>query len=113
MAVKPRLYDEILLFPRCNDYWTISPWYTFNTGTGFCPLSGSSTCLICSPVFDRIKISRNQDKCVLSINVRNKSPNNIYVESVLLNDRKLSTFSFVNYIDVQVITIIIIRNLFN
>lgn len=84
--------------PGNDDYGTMSAWYLF-TSMGFYPLSGSSTYLLGSPAFDRIKISRNNNTCVLSINVHNNSPSNVYVQRVLLNGEPLSTFPFIDHID--------------
>ncbi|CAF4768312.1 unnamed protein product, partial [Rotaria sp. Silwood2] len=84
--------------PGNDDYGTMSAWYIF-TSMGFYPLSGSSTYLIGSPAFDRIKISRNKNQCNLLINVHNNSPTNIYVERVLLNGKILSTFPFIDHIN--------------
>ncbi|CAF1573665.1 unnamed protein product [Rotaria sordida] len=84
--------------PGNDDYGTMSAWYIF-TSMGFYPLSGSSTYLIGSPAFDRIKITRNKNECILLINVHNNSPTNIYVERVLLNGKILSTFPFIDHIN--------------
>ncbi|CAF3360714.1 unnamed protein product [Rotaria socialis] len=84
--------------PGNDDYGTMSAWYLF-TSMGFYPLSGSSTYLIGSPAFDRIKITRKNTECVLLINVHNNSPTNIYVERVLLNGEILLTFPFLDHID--------------
>ncbi|CAF4598610.1 unnamed protein product [Rotaria sp. Silwood1] len=84
--------------PGNDDYGTMSAWYIF-TSMGFYPLSGSSTYLIGSPAFDRIKISRNKNKCILLINIHNNSPKNIYVQRVLLNGKILSTFPFIDHIN--------------
>ena len=84
--------------PGNDDYGTMSAWYIF-TSIGFYPLSGSSTYFIGSPAFDNIKISRNKGSCILSINVHNNSPTNIYVERVLLNGNILSTFPFIDHIN--------------
>ncbi|CAF3805447.1 unnamed protein product [Rotaria magnacalcarata] len=84
--------------PGNDDYGTMSAWYLF-TSMGFYPLSGSSTYLIGSPAFDRIKITRKNTECVLLINVHNNSPTNIYVERVLLNGKILLTFPFLDHID--------------
>ncbi|CAF3663915.1 unnamed protein product [Adineta steineri] len=84
--------------PGNDDYGTMSAWYIF-TSMGFYPLSGSSTYLIGSPAFDRIKISRNNGKCNLLINVHNNSPTNLYVQRVLLNNETLSTFPFIDHIN--------------
>ncbi|CAF1581615.1 unnamed protein product, partial [Rotaria sordida] len=58
-----------------------------------------STYLIGSPAFDRIKITRNKNECILLINVHNNSPTNIYIERVLLNGKILSTFPFIDHIN--------------
>ena len=84
--------------PGNDDYGTMSAWYIF-ASMGFYPLSGSSTYLIGSPAFDRIKISRNKGECILTITVHNNSPTNIYVERVLLNGEILSTFPFIDHIN--------------
>ena len=84
--------------PGNDDYGTMSAWYLF-TSLGFYPLSGSSTYLLGSPTFDRITIHRNQGECTLTINVKNNSPTNVYVERVLLNGEPLATFPFIDHIE--------------
>ncbi|CAF0764417.1 unnamed protein product [Adineta ricciae] len=84
--------------PGNDDYGTMSAWYIF-TSMGFYPLSGSSTYLIGSPTFDRIKVSRNQGRCNLLINVHENSPSNIYVQRILLNGEPLTTFPFIDHIN--------------
>ena len=84
--------------PGNDDYGTMSAWYLF-TSLGFYPLTGSSTYLIGSPTFDRIRITRNHGQCTLSINVHNNSATNIYVEKVLLNQKPLVSFPFLDHVD--------------
>jgi predicted alpha-1,2-mannosidase len=84
--------------PGNDDYGTMSAWYIF-TSIGLYPLAGSSTYLLGSPAFDRISIRRNNGQCTLSIVVHNNSPDNVYVENVLLNGDKLSTFPFIDHVE--------------
>ncbi|CAF1412818.1 unnamed protein product [Adineta steineri] len=84
--------------PGNDDYGTMSAWYIF-ASLGFYPLAGSSTYLIGSPSFDRITIRRNNGQCTLKIIVHDNSPANIYVKSVLLNGKILSTFPFINHVN--------------
>lgn len=84
--------------PGNDDYGTMCAWYLF-TSMGFYPLTGSSTYLIGSPAFDQISISRNRGTCQLIIKVNKNSPDNIYVERVLLNGEPLATFPFIDHID--------------
>jgi putative alpha-1,2-mannosidase len=84
--------------PVNDDYGAMSAWYIL-TSMGLYPLSGSSTYLLDSPAFDRITIRRNIGQCLLTIIVHNNSPENIYVERVLLNGKILSTFPFIGHID--------------
>jgi predicted alpha-1,2-mannosidase len=84
--------------PGNDDYGTMSAWYIF-TSMGLYPLAGSSTYLLGSPAFDRITIRRNNGQCTLSIIVHNNSAENIYVEHVLLNGDKLSTFPFIDHVE--------------
>ncbi|CAM4787606.1 unnamed protein product [Rotaria magnacalcarata] len=83
--------------PGNDDYGTMSAWYLFSS-MGFYPLAGSSTYLTGSPVFDRITIRRNNGQCTLNITVHNNSNQNIYVEQVLLNDKVLATFPFIDHV---------------
>ncbi|CAF3392334.1 unnamed protein product [Rotaria socialis] len=84
--------------PGNDDYGTMPAWYIF-ASMGFYPLAGSSTYLIGSPAFDRITIRRNNGQCTLTIIVHNNSPENIYVERLLLNGQILSTFPFIDHVD--------------
>ena len=84
--------------PGNDDYGTMSVWYIF-ASMGFYPLSGSSTYLIGSPIFDRITIRRNNGQCILTILAHNNAEENIYVERVLLNGNVLSTFPFLDHIN--------------
>ena len=83
--------------PGNDDYGTMSAWYIF-TSMGFYPLAGSSTYLIGSPAFDHITIHRNHGQCTLEIFVHDNSPSNVYVKYVLLNNKTLSTFPFIDHI---------------
>ncbi|CAF1637751.1 unnamed protein product [Rotaria sp. Silwood1] len=66
---------------------------------GFYPLTGSSIYLLGSPSFDRVTIHRNDGQCKLTIIAHNNSPENIYVQRVVLNGKTLSTFPFIDQVN--------------
>jgi len=68
--------------PGNDDYGTMSAWYVFGA-LGFYPLSGSTTYMVGSPVFEKAVITTSIGN--LTIIAHNASEKNIYVQNVFVN----------------------------
>eukprot|EP01125_Pyxidicula_operculata_P000675 TRINITY_DN10657_c0_g1_i1.p1 TRINITY_DN10657_c0_g1~~TRINITY_DN10657_c0_g1_i1.p1 ORF type:complete len:753 (+),score=147.90 TRINITY_DN10657_c0_g1_i1:14-2272(+) len=68
--------------PGNDDYGTMSAWFIWGC-LGIYPLSGSTTMMVGSPVFDRVDIARPLG--TLTVIAHNASSTNIYVSKLTIN----------------------------
>ena len=74
--------------PGQDDSGAMSSWYVFSA-MGFFPVAGQDIYLIGSPVFSKITIKPGNEKTFV-IKANHLSPDNIYVQSALLNGKPLN-----------------------
>jgi len=74
--------------PGNDDMGSMSSWYNFSS-MGFYPVTPcSNTYVLGSPVFNEVQIKLDNGK-TFQIKVKNNSKTNIYVQSVMLNGKKI------------------------
>eukprot|EP01119_Soliformovum_irregulare_P012554 TRINITY_DN3269_c0_g2_i4.p1 TRINITY_DN3269_c0_g2~~TRINITY_DN3269_c0_g2_i4.p1 ORF type:complete len:741 (+),score=200.96 TRINITY_DN3269_c0_g2_i4:19-2241(+) len=69
--------------PGNDDYGTMSAWYIWSA-IGIYPISGSTTYVLGSPIFDRVTINTSSGR-QLTITTSNNGPENYYVQNITLN----------------------------
>jgi predicted alpha-1,2-mannosidase len=72
-----------------DDYGTLSAWYLL-ASMGFYPITGSSTYVVGSPLFD--KFSMRHKHGILTIIAHNNSKENVYVDRAVINGKPLGSF---------------------
>ncbi len=73
--------------PGNDDCGTLSAWYVFSA-TGFYPISGTTTYLVGSPLFERVEMTMGEH--ALIVEAPGTSDENRYVQSVTLNGKALN-----------------------
>uniref|UniRef100_A0A6B2KYI4 Glycoside hydrolase family 92 protein n=1 Tax=Arcella intermedia TaxID=1963864 RepID=A0A6B2KYI4_9EUKA len=86
--------------PGNDDYGTMSAWYLWSA-LGIYPLSGSTKFMIGTPLFDSISIQRPQGS--LSVIAYNNSPDNFYVQKVVVNGKPIDMVNqpFLDWSDIS------------
>ncbi|HIA00940.1 MAG TPA: hypothetical protein EYN66_03385 [Myxococcales bacterium] len=74
--------------PGNDDAGTLAAWYVFSA-MGFYPQAGSTQYIIGAPLFERMEVRVGSNTLV--IQAPNVSAENIYVQSVTLNEQKITT----------------------
>jgi len=85
--------------PGNDDYGAMSAWYIWGV-LGVYPLSGSTTFMMGSPIFDSVQISLPGGNFI--VKAYNASPENIYVEKISLNGKPIDLKnSFLDWMDIK------------
>ena len=73
-------------YPGDEDNGQTSAWYVFSA-LGFYPVTpGTDQYVMGSPLFDRVRLQM-EDGAILTIEARNNSPENVYIQSVKVNGK--------------------------
>lgn len=73
--------------PGNDDSGSMAAWYIFNS-LGFYPNAGQDIYLFTSPIFKDVRILLSEGK-YLDIKVKNASRENIYIQDVMLNNKRI------------------------